>query len=373
MDKVFNQPFSVLWRTALIRAPRLVPDFAIRFTSPDGPQPVVVQLPSRGRYTIPLYVFVPDDITPEEARSLPVLIDFHGGGFFQGSCMEQAPFCAQACREFRGVAISVDYRMGPINKFPTAIEDAEDVLSALLDKDAKGYTELRQGIENKIFYAWRDRADTLDSRALPENYPIGLDISRIAISGFSSGGNLALNLALSIKEPQEGAPWPSRIPQNYPYPIPLLLYYPSFDSRLLPSERTRPPQLPVGSNFWSDVSDALHPTYLPREQAGHPRASPGLAHIKDDGLHPQARMLLVLPELDTLAEQSEAWVKKVQEEGRADDLRVERFPGMKHGWTQFPDSMLETDEERSTKQGIHNEAIAFVRGVWAGNEMVSTS
>lgn len=42
----------------------------------------------------------------------------------------------------------------------------------------------------------------------------------------------------------------------------------------------------------------------------HPRASHGLAGIKDGGLYEQAR-LLIPPELETLAEQSEQWVEKV--------------------------------------------------------------
>ena len=65
-----------------------------------------------------------------------------------------------------------------------------------------------------------------------------------------------------------------------------------------------------------DLESELSPTYLPRNMAGHPRASPGLAKIKDGGLHAKPRMLLVLPELDTLASQSDTWIEKVLAEGR---------------------------------------------------------
>jgi len=335
----------------------------MRFTSPEGPQPFIYKLPSRGDYTIPLYVFIAADITPEEISHLPVVIDFHGGGFFLGSCMEQAPFCAQLARQLRAVVMTVDYRMGPVDKFPAAIEDAEDVLSAVLDESAKGYKELRKELSKRVKETWRGTKNE------PKDSTVTLDTSRMCLSGFSSGGNLALNCALSINPPQEGAPWPSRFPQDYKHPLPLLLYYPSFDSRLLPSERVKPPGLPVGNPFWSDVSDVLQPTYLSREQAGHPRASPGLASIKDGGLHPAARMFLVLPELDTLAEQSETWVRKVIAEGRGDDLRVERFKGMQHGWTQMPDQMLNTPEEKKTKKEIHDEAVVFVRDIWDGKPL----
>jgi hypothetical protein len=109
----------------------------------------------------------------------------------------------------------------------------------------------------------------------------------------------------------------------------------------------------------------LAPTYLPRELAGHPRASPGLANVQ--GLHRMARCLLVLPELDTLAEQSETWVKVMETGGRADDLVVERFPGVTHGWTQMPDGWLGEAEKRS-KTEIFDKTVAFTRSIWDINE-----
>jgi len=204
--------------------------------------------------------------------------------------------------------------MGPISKFPAALEDAEDVLSAILDTTAPAYSELRGAICEKIkMNGQPDVAKKVD-----------LDTNRVAISGFSSGGNVALNLGLSVHPPQLEKEWPSRFPADYAAHIPLLLYYPSFDSRQLPSERTKPPGMPTTKGFWDETNDKLVPTYLPRDQAGHPRASPGLASIKN-GLHPQARMLLVMAEIDTLTEQGEVWVKKVAEEGREEHLVVERY------------------------------------------------
>jgi len=80
-----------------------------------------------------------------------------------------------------------------------------------------------------------------------------------------------------------------------------------------------------------------------------------------------AKSLLVLPGVDTLAEQSEVWVKKVQDFGRGEDLKIERYPGMKHGWTQMPDSWL-SDAERLAKKDIYNKTVAFIRKLWDGDE-----
>jgi acetyl esterase/lipase len=389
IEKMFkaltSNSFEVLWKAALVRAPRLVPTAALRYTDPGGPYPIIVNLSSRGSYKISCYIFIKHDLTHEEAAALPVIIDFHGGGFFLGSCLEQAPFCSKMARELAAVVITVDYRMGPIHKFPAAIEDAEDVLKAVLEPTSTAGVELRAAVQQKILENFattrrelsekeqRSReAESKYSKPLippvvtsPADPPtIALDPTRISISGFSSGGNLALNLAISLDEPS----WPSVIDQKYMHPIPLLLYYPSLDARQLPSERSRPEHLPVSSSFWSGVSDVLAPTYLPREEAGHLRASPGLADIST--IHKSARILLVLPGVDSLAEQSETWVKKIQDDGsRVDYLRVERYPTMKHGWTQFPDQMIGGDEKK-TKIDIFNKTVELVRRVWAGDDGV---
>lgn len=317
MSQFLTQPFGITWRKALLSAPRIVPDAVLRFTSPEGPHPIIINLPSRGKYLIPLYVFIPYLSQNVSSPKLPVLVDFHGGGFIFGSCQEQAPFCAKMSRELNAISISVDYRLGPAAKFPAAIEDAEDVVNAILDPSKPGYKELRKAI---------NQFQRQSSR--PE---IELDTSRIAVSGFSSGGNLALNLALSIKNsPEIGKDWPSVFPNSFGRDIPLLLFFPSLDCRQLPSERPLPPGMLEKKGFLKSLrlEVELMPTYLPRDQAGYPRASPGLADLRDGGLHVKAKMLLVLPELDTLAEQSDVWIKKVEEEGRSGDLTVERVKGV---------------------------------------------
>ncbi len=220
-------------------------------------------------------------------------------------------------RDLDAISISVDYRLGPAAKFPAAIEDAEDVVGAVLDPSKPGYDELRQGI-NRF----------LRSSSRPE---VDIDGSRIAVSGFSSGGNLALNLALSIQASRECEHgWPSVFPAMFGKSIPLLLFYPSLDCRQLPFERPLPPGMADKKGFLQSLrlEAELMPTYLPRDQASHPRASPGLADLRDGALHTKAKLLLVLPEMDTLAAQSDIWIDKVEKEGRSKDLTVERVKGV---------------------------------------------
>ncbi|KAL2397822.1 hypothetical protein ABEF93_005382 [Exophiala dermatitidis] len=382
---MLSHPFGVTWRKALVSLPRLVPDFVLQFTNPEGPQPVVFDLPSRGSHMIPVYVFIPPlhnshhhrlqtqgpnlkDALQQHTRTLehgdehvkvPVLIDFHGGGFVLGSPQEQAPFCAQMCRELNAVVISVDYRLGPYAQYPAANYDAEDVLRAVIEPKTQAYETLREGIREQL---------EKDGRK-----PFDLDEARIALSGFSSGGNLALNLALSVKDdPTIHKDWPSPIPWDFQNDIPVLLFYPSLDCRLLPHERPRPEGLPPPSGIlerWA-IEKELMPTYLPVDCRGHPRASPGLADLKPKrpgeqaGLHPKAKLWLLLPQYDTLHSQSIVWIQKVKDEGRMHDLTVEEVKGVVHGWTQFPDSWI-SEEERRLKAETFRKARCFVEAFWA--------
>jgi ATP-dependent RNA helicase DDX3X len=65
----FRLPFHIQWRTALVQLPRFVPLSILHFTSPKGPHPFLIALPSRKGNLIYVYTFVP-----------PVPIDLDGDG-----------------------------------------------------------------------------------------------------------------------------------------------------------------------------------------------------------------------------------------------------------------------------------------------------
>ncbi|OBT81634.1 hypothetical protein VE02_10010 [Pseudogymnoascus sp. 03VT05] len=241
-------------------------------------------------------------------------------------------------------------RLGPYDRYPAANEDVEDVISAVLDDRNPAFKQLRNTINTYLSNAQEPFVD--------------LDTVRIAISGFSSGGNLALNMAISVEDdPTISAPWPSVIPQSYEHAVPLLLFYPSLDCRMLPYERLRPEGLEVPTGFFArlKLETELMPQYLRVEKRAHPRASPGLADIK--GLHPKAKIMLILPQLDSLSALSDIWVEKVRSDGRADDLFVDRVAGVPHGWTQFPDLWLSKQDKKS-KVAVFERAKEFLKTHW---------
>ena len=107
---------------------------------------------------------------PPHAAPPPVLLYLHGGGFTVGSVRTHAPLCRHLAHLTGCAVLSLDYRLAPEHRFPTAVHDAFDAL-AWLRGAAAG---------------------------------LGLDPGRIAIGGDSAGGTLAVVTALQARD----AGWP---------------------------------------------------------------------------------------------------------------------------------------------------------------------
>ena len=108
-------------------------------------------------------VFTPDADGPQAA-----FVHFHGGGFVLGtidSLFNEAK-CAHICNGAGCAVVTVEYRLAPEHRFPTA---AEDCYTALL---------------------W-----TVASAPA-----LGIDAERIAVGGESAGGNLAAAVALMARD-----------------------------------------------------------------------------------------------------------------------------------------------------------------------------
>jgi len=102
---------------------------------------------------------------PASDTPLPVLLYFHGGGFTIGSVATHEPLCRHLAHLARCAVVSVDYRLAPAAKFPTAVHDAWDSLVWL-----------------------REQASSLR-----------LDPTRIALGGDSAGGTLAAVTAIAAR------------------------------------------------------------------------------------------------------------------------------------------------------------------------------
>jgi acetyl esterase len=99
-------------------------------------------------------------------EQLPVLLYFHGGGFTIGSVATHDALCRHLSYLAHCAVLSVDYRLAPEHKFPTAVHDAWDGLQ------------------------WLAR----------EAAVLGLDGTRIAVGGDSAGGTLATVSAIQARD-----------------------------------------------------------------------------------------------------------------------------------------------------------------------------
>jgi acetyl esterase/lipase len=69
--------------------------------------------------------------TRRRLKALPVLLFFHGGGFTVGSVATHDILCRQLSLLAGIAVVSLDYRLAPAHKFPTAANDAWDALQWL--------------------------------------------------------------------------------------------------------------------------------------------------------------------------------------------------------------------------------------------------
>ena len=98
--------------------------------------------------------------------ALPVLVYFHGGGFTIGSVQTHDDLCRRLSHQAHCAVVSVDYRLAPEHRFPTAFEDAWDALLWIAQSGSE----------------------------------LGIDSSRIAVGGDSAGGTLAAACSIAARD-----------------------------------------------------------------------------------------------------------------------------------------------------------------------------
>jgi acetyl esterase len=103
---------------------------------------------------------------PDASGPLPGYLYLHGGGWWLGTLDQGDSACRGIATDASCVVVSLDYRLAPEHKFPTAPEDSYAALLWIVE-----------------------RADAL-----------GIDPARIAVGGGSAGGNLAAVVSLMARD-----------------------------------------------------------------------------------------------------------------------------------------------------------------------------
>jgi len=215
---------------------------------------------------------------PSEARGLPALVYFHGGGFVIGSLDTHDGTCRSLANAIGCAVVSVDYRLAPEHKFPAGPEDCYAATRWVAEKGAE----------------------------------IGVDAARIAIGGDSAGGNLAAVVALMARD-RRG---PALRHQLLIYPVANHAFdTASYDENqqgyLLSREMMR--------WFWNH--------YLVRPEEGANAYASPLRAASLAGLPPAH---VITAEYDPLRDEGEALAARLQREG-VPTTHV-RYDGMIHGF-----------------------------------------
>jgi len=106
---------------------------------------------------------------PENVIKRPLMVFFHGGGWFGGSLESVEEYCRGVCDQADCLVISVDYHLTPEHSYPEGLEDC--------------YLAIKWAVKNKS--------------------ELDIDENKIVVSGDSAGGNFSAVLTLMAKDRKE--------------------------------------------------------------------------------------------------------------------------------------------------------------------------
>lgn len=227
---------------------------------------------------------------PEAARPLPLVVYFHGGGFFGGTLETVENPCKALADKGNVAVLSVGYRLAPEHPFPTGLEDCHAAIDWAVE-----------------------HADRL-----------GIDPGAIAVAGDSAGGNLATVCCLLDRE----RPTPYIRYQVLYYPVVNVGEHPNseYDWTLEAYDRRTEPELLERIILsLQDEEGILEQWYVQASDSKDRRISPLFATLDD---LPEA--LVITGEFDYLRLEGEAYAKKLARAGVK--TRYLQYRGMEHAF-----------------------------------------
>ena len=220
---------------------------------------------------LPVRIYRPAGDEPK-----PIVVFFHGGGWVLGSLETHDHVARKLADDIDAVVVSVDYRMGPEDRFPAAVDDSFAALQ------------------------W----------AHAEAAAIGGDPERVVVAGDSAGGNLAAIVAQMARTSGPGLRFQ-------------LLVYPVTDYEFTSSSMEENAE---GYYLTRDMMRWFFDRYLNGpDEADDPRVSP-LRNPDLTGLPPA---FVLTMEYDPLRDQGVAYGDAMRNAGN--HVESITYPGLFHG------------------------------------------
>ncbi|KAI2465850.1 alpha/beta-hydrolase [Annulohypoxylon bovei var. microspora] len=254
---------------------------------------------TKGQFTLQFYL--PEGYNKDpNSDKWPVVVNYHGGGFTLGNASDDARFARFVLEKCHAVFVSVDYRLAPEFPFPTAVDDGADALLYII----QNASELR------------------------------VDKNRIATSGFSAGGNIALTAPIRLFEHQKTAEVPEhRI-------IATATWYPITDYTLSRADR-RASALRPEATLPPALTNLFDASYLfpPELDLAHPCLSPSRAsdEVLMEALPPN--VMFYTCEWDMLLREGEELAQRLQKPPISKNVYYTMISDVGHGWDKGPNPM----------------------------------
>ena len=225
-------------------------------------------IPARDGYRMPARLYAPVEAG---GAALPLLLYLHGGGFTIGSIATHDVLCRELARLSGAMVVSLEYRLAPEHRFPTASNDAWDALAWLAQHAAT----------------------------------LGADPARLAVGGDSAGGTLAAVNAILARD------------AGLPLALQLLIYPGTTAHQDTPSHAT----FAHGLVLEAQAIDWFFGHYVPtRSQREDWRFAP----LRAPDVEGVAPAWVGLAECDPLVDEGIDYADKLRAAGVAVDLEIYR-------------------------------------------------
>lgn len=216
---------------------------------------------------------------PAVDTALPVLLYLHGGGFVIGGIGTHDGLCRELAARSGGAVLSLDYRLAPEHRFPTAVDDTWAALQWL-----------------------RERAAAF-----------GLDATRIAVGGDSAGGTLAAVAAILARD------------HGQPLTLQLLITPGTGAAADTPSHKL------FANGFLLDAASIAW--FFDHYAASHQRHDWRFAPLLADDLDGVAPACVILAECDPLVDEGLAYADRLRAAGVP--VALELYRGLTHDFIKM--------------------------------------
>lgn len=313
-----DKPPSRLWLLTQARFWRALMRFSMclhDLSTPKPPKPSFIRTMAvkPGKSKVHLQFYVPPDYRKRVASGhhYPVVVNFHGGGFCLGTATDDRYWARMVLLETPAIFVSIGYRLAPEHPFPVAVDDC---------------------VESLLY---------LSAHASE----LSIDPTKIALSGFSAGGNLAFATPLRYKyhtRKDQSSEDLSRFASTHNLLenftdlkiVGIVAWYPLVDYTIPREEkrRTCPHPKKTLPRFFTNLFDA---SYLPPPTDHYdPYVSPAIApdEMLTKGLPDHLQIFIC--EQDMLLGEGQRFADRLRHLGK--DCKDILIPGVPHGWDKSP-------------------------------------